>query len=80
MPWLHIPDVSALKQDDYFSLLGAAMPSIVLHGIYDAFCFHDIPLSWGVGIVSLVWGFSILGRPMVRFSEKLPDSPREAIQ
>ena len=66
-----IPDVGTLKRDDYFALLGAAMPSIVLHGFYDAFCFHDIPLSWGIGIVSLIWGFSILGRPRERFSVRL---------
>ena len=65
-----IPDIEKLKGDDYATLFGCLFPSIVLHGVYDAFCFHDIFLSWGVGIASLVWGFSILARPKEQFSAK----------
>jgi len=71
-----VPDITALKGDDYWTLLGCLMPSIVLHGVYDAFCFHDIPLSWVVGIVSLVWGFKILSRPKEQFAGNvLPPAP-----
>lgn len=65
-----IPNVDSMKQDDYLALLGCLLPSIVLHGVYDAFCFQGIPLAWIVGIVSLIWGFSIFGRPKAKFAAK----------
>lgn len=71
-----MPHLDKLKGDDYWKLLGCLIPSIVLHGVYDAFCFHNIPLSWVVGIVSLVWGFRILSRPKEQFAGNiLPPSP-----
>ena len=63
-----VPDISNLKSDDYWSLLGCLIPSILLHGFYDAFCFHNIPLSWVVGIGSLIWGLVILGKPKDQFA------------
>jgi TPR repeat protein len=46
----------------FWILFGAAIPSIVLHGLYDAFCTHDIPYSWCVGLVSIGWAFIELKR------------------
>lgn len=57
-----------LKYGDYWKLLGCLIPSIVLHGVYDAFCFHEIFLSWIVGIASLIWGFYILSKPKEQFA------------
>jgi len=65
-----VPDIGKLKGNDYVALVGCLFPSIALHGVYDAFCFHDIFLSWGVGIASLVWAFSILARPKDQFYAK----------
>jgi RsiW-degrading membrane proteinase PrsW (M82 family) len=63
-----VPSLDALKGDDYWKLLGCLLPSIILHGVYDAFCFHNIPLSWVVGIASLIWGFKILSKPKEQFA------------
>lgn len=63
-----------IKGDDYWKLLGCLLPSIVLHGVYDAFCFHGIFLSWVVGIVSLIWGFSILSKPKEQFAGNIESS------
>jgi tetratricopeptide (TPR) repeat protein len=38
-------------------LFVAAIPSIILHGLYDAFCTHGILLYWVVGLVSTVWAY-----------------------
>lgn len=63
-----VPDLGTLKGDDYWKLLGCLLPAIILHGIYDALCFHTNPLSWAVGIASLLWGFFILAKPKERFA------------
>ena len=55
--------ISDLKKDDnYLTLLVCLAPAAALHGIYDALCFHNNPLSFVVGSVSLVWGFIIFRR------------------
>lgn len=71
-----VPDISTLKGDDYWSLLGCLMPSILLHGVYDAFSFYGNPLSWLVGIGSLAWGIAIFRRPKEQFAGNiLPSNP-----
>jgi RsiW-degrading membrane proteinase PrsW (M82 family) len=62
-----IPNLDKLTGDDYWKLLGCLAPSMLMHGFYNAFCFHNIPLSWIVGIGSLIWGFAILNKPKHEF-------------
>jgi RsiW-degrading membrane proteinase PrsW (M82 family) len=62
-----IPSIDQLSGDDYGKLIGCLLPSMVMHGFYNAFCFHNIPLSWVVGIGSLIWGFSLLNKPKPEF-------------
>lgn len=72
-----VPSFDSLKGDDYWKLLGCLFPSIVLHGVYDAFCFHNIPLSWLVGIASIFWGYKILTKPKEQFAGNVlpPSTP-----
>ena len=44
----------------FWILFCAAIPSIILHGLYDAFCTHDNPYSWCVGLISIAWAFIAL--------------------
>lgn len=55
-----IPVFDNLKSDDYWKLLRCLMPVMILHGFYNGFSVHDNPLSWVVGIGSIIWGGSIL--------------------
>jgi PrsW family intramembrane metalloprotease/Response regulator receiver domain len=55
----------------FWILFCAAIPSIVLHGLYDAFCTHDNPYSWCVGLVSIAWAFIALRTITVATSNKV---------
>ena len=46
----------------FWILFRAAIPSIVLHGLYDAFCTHENSYSWCVGLISIGWAFIELKR------------------
>jgi len=61
-----VPDVGSFKGDQWWALLACLVPPIVLHGVYDAFCFHNNPLSYLVGVGTLIWGFAIFARSAVK--------------
>jgi CheY-like chemotaxis protein len=54
----------------FWILFSAAIPSIVLHGLYDAFCTHENPYSWCVGLVSIGWAFIALRSVKVAIPNK----------
>jgi len=70
-----IPSFDSFAGSDYWPALRCLLPSIVLHGVYNAFCLHGIPLSWLVGIGSIIWGGRILAKSKNLFAEHvLPTS------
>jgi hypothetical protein len=56
-------------------LVGSFLPSVLLHGIYDACCLHSEAAMWEVGGLCLVVGFLGVG-----FIRALPDPSIERLQ
>jgi hypothetical protein len=54
------PDLGDFFGGKFLTLLILVLPAAVLHGIYDAFCVHDIILgALVIGMISLGWAFDI---------------------
>jgi hypothetical protein len=52
-------------------LLLACIPAILLHGVYDAMCVHNIAFCWVVGAASIFWAYRLV-------QAELPPQPATA--
>lgn len=55
-----VPELQSLRWKSGFQLLTIMLPVAALHGCYDAFLVHDLPLvSLVLGLASLVWASTV---------------------